>query len=605
MMEIKIDYIPYLEIVAITNSPYDKVLWQDFYTFLCDYLPVSVISYSELRISFSWRYLLSIKNEIVGYAKACKGQITVKITEAAKTKLLLATATDYASSITKKKPSPDEVKILLAERGFIRSLTPNQLDDVCKIAPLSGAATFSVPGAGKTTEALAYFIINSEPDDRLLVVAPKNAFGSWDEQLILCMGESYPFSFVRLRGGETAIQEMLKAHPKLMLITYDQLPRVKTDIIDTLSDGKTFMFLDESHRIKGGKQAKRAETVLELAHLPKQKLIMSGTPMPQSPKDLVSQFSFLFPTTKNDEDNVIDLIQPIYVRTTKGQLGIPEIQRRVHTVAMTPLQRHIYDSLKSEMKRQLNPVLNDTSKYALRKIGKCVMLVMEFVSNPSLLSNDMNYIFDDRVGDLLLSEDGPKIDYVCKRARELASQGKKSIIWSCFVQNVELIALRLSDLGAEFIHGGVDTGDESELDTREGKIKRFHEDPSCMVLVANPAACSEGISLHHVCQNAIYLDRSFNAAHYLQSEDRIHRLGLPEDAHPQVEFVECEDSIDQTIRARLTHKVDVMAAALNDESLHVAPNDYSYDEDDFEEDVIENISVDDAKAVIDYFFGGV
>ena len=40
--------------------------------------------------------------------------------------------------------------------------------------------------------------------------------------------------------------------------------------------------------------------------------------------------------------------------------------------------------------------------------------------------------------------------------------------------------------------------------------------------------------------DAIYLDKSFNAAHYLQSEDRIHRLGLPKDARPTVEFVECE-----------------------------------------------------------------
>lgn len=224
---------------------------------------------------------------------------------------------------------------------------------------------------------------------------------------------------------------------------------------------------------------------------------------------------------------------------------------------------------------------------------------MEFVSNPALLANDMEFAFDQRVGQLLLSADGPKIDYVCRRARELASQGKKSIIWSCFVQNVELIALRLNDLGAEYIHGGVDAGDESEMDTREGKIKRFHDDPSCMVLVANPAACSEGISLHKVCQNAIYLDRSFNAAHYLQSEDRIHRLGLAPDAHPVVEFVECENSIDQVVRERLAYKVRTMADALNDSSLKVDPNGFEYDQEDTDEN---ELNMDDAKAIIAYFF---
>lgn len=93
----------------------------------------------------------------------------------------------------------------------------------------------------------------------------------------------------------------------------------------------------------------------------------------------------------------------------------------------------------------------------------------------------MDYVFDKRVGALLLSTDGPKIDYVCRRARELAHEQKKVIIWSCFVQNVELIALRLKDLNAEYIHGGVDAGDENDQDTREGKIKRFHCKYICQV----------------------------------------------------------------------------------------------------------------------------
>ena len=175
------------------------------------------------------------------------------------------------------------------------------------------------------------------------------------------------------------------------------------------------MFLDESHRIKGGKQIKRADAILEMSHLPKRKLIMSGTPMPQSPKDLISQFLFLYPTKDVSETTVIDLIQPIFVRTTKGQLGIPKLDHKVVQVPMTQLQREIYKTLKSEVRRQLNPTLSDSSRYELRRIGKCVMKVMEFVSNPALLSNDMDYAFDRRVGALLLASDGPKIDYVCPK----------------------------------------------------------------------------------------------------------------------------------------------------------------------------------------------
>ena len=599
-MDIRIDYLTYTEQVNISNDSTDKVAWKSLYSFICDYLPMSVVSYSDWSITFPWRYFLSIKGFVGQYFSARHNQYRVVFTDNAKSMLKTANDTSYNTALALNARSEAEIKAHLESIGFKRSLTINQLNNLKKISHLPGAATFSVPGAGKTTEALAFFFVNATDIDRLLVVAPKNAFSAWDEQLDACMGENYG-KFVRLRGGEAAIQTALRTNPRFMLITYDQLSRVKNTIVPLLSSGNIYMFLDESHRIKGGKQIKRADAILEMAHLPKRKLIMSGTPMPQSPKDMVSQFSFLYPTKDVTDTTVIDLIQPIFVRTTKGQLGIPKLDHRVVQVPMTQLQREIYKTLKSEVRRQLNPVLSDSSRYELRRIGKCVMKVMEFVSNPSLLSNDMDYAFDRRVGALLLESDGPKIDYVCRRARQLAAEGKKVLIWSSFVQNVELIALRLSDLGAEFIHGGVDAGDESDFDTREGKIKRFHTDDTCKVLVANPAACSEGISLHKVCQYAIYLDRSFNAAHYMQSEDRIHRLGLSPDAKPQIEFVECEDSIDQVVRTRLELKVKTMAQALEDSSLSVEISSVDYDE---EAEDYDSLTADDAKAVIEYFFSG-
>lgn len=603
-MELQIDYLKNAEQVYITNdTPGDK-LWRSFYVFICDYIPASGVTYSEWGISFPWRYFIAIKGNVGYFIQAHREQLSVKYSDYVRLMLTAANDNSYAYSLSLAHFSESEIQEKLDSVHFVRKLTRNQMNNMEKISQLPGAATFSVPGAGKTTEALAFFFINSTPSDRLLVVAPKNAFAAWEEQLDSCIKDNHEY-FARLRGGEKPIRELLLTHPRFMIITYDQLPRVKDLIASLLSEGNVYMFLDESHRIKGGKQVKRAEAILNIAHLPKRKLVMSGTPMPQSPRDLISQFTFLYPTKDADEDNVIDLIQPIYVRTTKGQLNIPEITHVVKTIKMEPLQREIYKTLKSEIRRQMNPVLSDSSRYELRRIGKCVMKVMEFVSNPALLSNDMDYVFDKRVGALLLSSDGPKIDYVCRRARELAHEKRKVIIWSCFVQNVELIAMRLRDLGAEFIHGGVDAGDENDQDTREGKIKRFHDDPDCMILVANPAACSEGISLHRVCQYAIYLDRSFNAAHYLQSEDRIHRLGLSQDARPTVEFVECENSIDQVVRERLTLKVSMMASALNDSSLRVDPNVFEYDDGETDiDDITNNLSVDDAKAVLDYFFNG-
>ena len=70
-----------------------------------------------------------------------------------------------------------------------------------------------------------------------------------------------------------------------------------------------------------------------------------------------------------------------------------------------------------------------------------------------------------------------------------------------------------------------------------------------------------------MCHHAIYLDRTFNAAHYLQSEDRIHRFGLAPDQKTTIELVECLDSVDETVRERLGYKIGKMAEALEDSSL--------------------------------------
>jgi len=47
--------------------------------------------------------------------------------------------------------------------------------------------------------------------------------------------------------------------------------------------------------------------------------------------------------------------------------------------------------------------------------------------------------------------------------------------------------------------------------------------PKHKILIANPAAAKEGLTLTSA-NNAIYLDRSFKMDDYLQSQDRIHRI---------------------------------------------------------------------------------
>lgn len=576
----------------ISYADMDIYTWNSFIRVLNDY--TSGVAEGGSIVYLAWRSFLVVQGEIKKFVR--NHQIVLKLTENAKQKLKEANVQSYSYALKQSSYARDDIKRKLDEVGFRRQLTENQINNLCKIGALPAGATFSVPGAGKTTEALSYFFLNADIDDRLLVVAPKNAFGAWDEQIDICMPGEGPF--VRLRGGERVIERKLNDKPKYMLITYQQYPRVKKYIQEMLKSSSTFMFLDESHRIKGGKNIISAEAILDVSYLPKRKLIMSGTPMPQSIRDLMPQFSFLYPEKRVTEDNVVDLIQPVYVRTTQRQLDIPEIKRRIIRLKMDSLQEQVYRTLRSETRRQM-AMVPDISKNFLRDMGKKIIKIMQFVSNPALLARDMEYAFDKKIGELLMHNNGPKIEYACRRAHELAAEGKKVIIWSSYVENIELITARLADLGADYIHGGVDAGDEDENDTREWKIKEFHNNKDKWVLVANPAAASEGISLHKVCRYAIYVDRSFNAAQYLQSEDRIHRLGLLSNQHPYEEILECEGTIDEVIRRRLDAKILQMSYALDDPSLNVDAIPY-----DFELSDNEDMNEGDIEELIKYFFGG-
>ena len=95
-----------------------------------------------------------------------------------------------------------------------------------------------------------------------------------------------------------------------------------------------------------------------------------------------------------------------------------------------------------------------------------------------------------------------------------------------------------------------------------------------MVMIANPAAAGEGISLHDVCHHAIYVDRIFNATHFMQSMDRIHRYGkdgngdiICQKHTTTIEILCCKDSIDTMVHSNLARKMRAMYNWLNDPDL--------------------------------------
>ena len=125
----------------------------------------------------------------------------------------------------------------------------------------------------------------------------------------------------------------------------------------------------------------------------------------------------------------------------------------------------------------------------------------------------------------------------------------------------------LKDVGYESITVTGRVPQDGEIDPRDNREKRIEEfkTSETNVLIANPASCAESISLHKHCQNAIYLDRNFNGAQYMQSLSRIHRVRMPPKVNPRYMMLMADDTIDEDVDSRLDSKHQTMLKFLNDD----------------------------------------
>lgn len=508
---------------------------------------------------------------------------------------------------------PAEILKTLNNRGFRRanSLSQDQLRDLSKLAGMGNGANFSVPGAGKTTVLLALnsYLQSKIPNLQLLVVAPRNAQISWDEEVSACLGSDK--KVIRLEGGRTRIKSKLADNPEIAIITYQQLLNTDDLLIEFMLDRQIHLVLDESHRIKAGSLSRQGDIALSLSPLAIRRDILSGTPMPQGLSDMRSQMEFLWPGTNpvpiqsqtTSEEELLrqsrENLVPYFVRTTKRELNLPDPRLSIKRLQMTPAHQAVYSDMRESLIGQFQAASQIGTP--ISELAKQVVRMIMFCSDAGVFLKRLKRsdpITASQFPDALIIEESAKLlelDRIVENVVEV--DGGKIVIWSSFIDVIEMLQSRYSKLGATSIHGGIATSDDpTDVESREGRIKRFKTEKSCKVLVANPAACGEGISLHQTAHDAVYMDRNFNAAHYLQSIDRIHRRGLPPEVDTNIYVLCYVNSVDEAVERRLKTKIAAMEAVLNDSSI----SKLIYEPEDIENfpDELEELDYQDIREIV-------
>jgi SNF2 family DNA or RNA helicase len=487
----------------------------------------------------------------------------------------------------------------LQQRGFNkRDLTPFQIRDLLLLLQMPHGANFSVPGAGKTTVAIALNFLFMNKGDKTLVICPKSAFEAWGEIIGDCMidpGEAD--TFVRLAGSAEDIRRMLETKSSRFYINYESAVSNESVLRSFLLKNSTHLIIDESHRIKAGSASNRGALCIRLAPLAKRRDILSGTPMPQGPTDIAAQVEFLLPATRDaiqirtgaDPQNVM---QGKFVRTRKNELGLPPKIITPIDVEMKESHLAFYSAIADDVIGQFAATASNQNRQS-QVIRRNAIRMLQGSVFPHLVR-------DAPLGQPLLlvkaleSGASSKMEKAAEICRLNAEAGLKTVVWSIFTGTILKLQSMLIDLNAEVYFGGTSDNRFGEDYDREQSLSRFKKSASSLVLIANPAAGSEGLSLHQVCHHAVYVDRTYNAAHYLQSIDRIHRLGLSPETLTYISVIRSKlpdgiPNIDMSVWRRLSRKVDDMERLLSDPDLREivaaeddaeAPVDMTMDRDD-------------------------
>lgn len=525
----------------------------------------------------------------------------------------------------------------LIEKLPNRGLYPLQLLAAYHLAFSQNACNFSVPGSGKTSIVYgAYAFLSNLPKDnpkhidKLLVIGPLSSFGPWETEFKECFGRE-PYS-KRLSGvitREEKVAHFYSSNPaELTLVSYNGTINLSEYISHFLKKYSTMVVLDEAHKIKNVYGGQIATAVLDLARSCRARVVLTGTPAPNGYEDIYNLFKFIWPTkdiinfhlfqlkemSKHVDDpktdDLIKNISPYFIRIRKSDLGLPKPSSHPPIlVQMGNVQKEIYDYIE---KNYLDYFIKEpTGSGLLAKLQSARLIrLMQVSTNPALLQKPLDEFFEeeelrndlfiddsaiiDKISSYNSKEVPPKFITAGSLIKRIVESGQKVIVWAIFIQNLLSFQeyLRTIGIDSRTLYGAtpIEKDDQiSDVETRESRIKEFHkENSSFKVIIANPSAVSESISLHKACKNAIYLERSFNAANFVQSKDRIHRYGLKPDDIVNYYYILSDNAIDATIHDRLALKERRMLEIMEKEPI---PLFSRLDEDE----------TDDIKALIDNY----
>ena len=427
-----------------------------------------------------------------------------------------------------------------------------------------GLCLWDEQGAGKTVSTIYAFdtLVERDEADFALIVAPKSMVPEWQNDIVRFKGDLY--RTVVATGDRDTKLAKLQAQPDVIVTNYETVVSLEDELRNMLRlrPGRWVLVVDESFFAKN-LDAQRTRALRRLREWCGRCFVLCGTPAPNAPHDIVQQsnlvdFGLAFDGVQVPEDRAAaaPVVQRaldekgLYIRHLKVDV-LPELRAKQFErliIPMEPEQQRLYDHFRDDLVNDLKTTDDVTFRRQMTSFLARRSALLQICSDPRSVVSDYNGVpAKQQALDSLLA------DLVGKRH-------EKIVLWSFYTASINALCTRYAHYGAVRYDGTI-----SDTQDRREAVRQFQEDSTTMLFIGNPAAAGAGLTLHRA-RYAVYESMSNQAAHYLQSLDRIHRRGQGRD----VEYVVllCADSLEIGEYERLVRKEQEAQHLLRD---HVDP----------------------------------
>jgi SNF2 family DNA or RNA helicase len=424
-----------------------------------------------------------------------------------------------------------------------------QLDGIAFLYPRYACVLADEMGLGKTMQAISTIrlLLCSGQLRSVLLVCPKPLVTNWMREFRVWAPE---IPVVTIEGNATK-REFQWRSPEVpvKVANYELLMRDKEIVLDS---GLHFdlVVLDEAQRIKN-----RNSTTAEIVRaIPRTRSwALTGTPVENSPDDLVGIFDYLSPGYLKIGMPMAEMAKAArdyILRRTKEMVmdDMPPKLYRDAELDLTPEQWATYESAEQEGVIQLEEL-----DQALT-----IQHVFELVLRLKQICN-----FDPSTGS------SAKLERLVADMEEVSASGKKAIVFSQWVNSIDKMKPALQRFGPLEYHGRI------PHKQRDGVIDRFKNDPECSVILMSYGAGSVGLNLQF-CEYVFLFDRWWNPAIEDQAINRAHRIGAK--GAVTVTRMLAMNTIEQRIAAVLDQKREMFDTLFAESGTPVRGGGLSRDE---------------------------